>query len=345
MQLGARAFARLSSVILWALAVVSLSVSVSWAEQSATGEKKSVAPISQAAPVAESERVRQLLSTMSQAVRGLDYQGLFTYEYGGALETLRIQHDVDQGAEYEYVQHLSGPSRKVYRQGRSVECLYPGDQLLQGGLLKIGGQLNGLQHHYKFALRGYERIADRRAAIVQVMPKDQYRYGYRLSIDLVSGLPLKSMLVNAKQQVLERFQFVELEVNPQSMNRVSIEAGQQGDVRLIDHRLTDCNHPQQVKSQRWRVSWLPSGFMLSGQRKVAGTERDMLMFTDGLTVFSVFVEPVDSPVMLAGSAHRGATVAYIHKLVSDDLHHRVTVVGEIPTVTAKRVASSVQSLL
>ena len=67
------------------------------------------------------------------------------------------------------------------------------------------------------------------------------------------------------------------------------------------------------------------------------------MYTDGpCCVFRYFVEHVNGAVAESGSARRGGTVAY-----TTPMHGRkdriVTVVGEVPLVTARRVANSVSS--
>ncbi len=288
----------------------------------------------------DSAQVRQLLGRMSEAVRELDYRGLFTYEYGGSLETLRVVHAVKDGVEYERLEHLSGPEREIVRSGQSVDCLNPGDQLLRGRLRNLGvkADLDGFYHFY---LRGEERVAGREALILQAVPKDKYRYGYTLSIDKQTGLPLKSLLIGNKKRVLERFQFVELELGPmlgeEDYQPVSPR------YRVAEHALSPCNPEGNEVPKRWQTTWLPDGFVFSGQRQPSG-QGDMLMYTDGLTAFSVFIEPLKSKVMIEGRAQRGATVAYMAQLVRNQVPYRVTVVGEVPAVTAQRVASSISPL-
>ena len=288
----------------------------------------------------DAERVRDLLSKMSTAVRELDYRGLFTYEYGGSLETLRIVHTVKDGVEYERLQHLSGPEREVVRAGQPVDCLNPGDQLLRGRLSKLGSS-DSIASLYHFYIRGQERVAGREAVILQALPKDQYRYGYTLAIDVETGLPLKSLLIGSKKRVLERFQFVELELGP-----VLGEGDHRPEsprYRVADHGLSPCNIEAETSPERWQATWLPEGFVFSGQREPAG-RGEMLMFTDGLTAFSVFIEPTKSPVAIEGRAQRGATVAFISRLVSNQVPYRITVVGEVPALTAQRVAASISPL-
>ncbi len=287
------------------------------------------------------QQVQKLLRKMSEAVRELSYHGLFTYEYGGSLDTLKVIHTVREGVEYERLQHLSGPEREFLRSGQSVDCLPPGDQLLRGRMLSIGKKSLGLEQNYDFYIREGERIAGREAVVLQVVPKDTFRYGYTIGIDVESGLPLKSLLVGNNKRVLERFQFVELDVGAVDDEQLQPAYNKHW---VAGHPLKNCdNRITPSFSKHWKATWLPRGFLFTGQRKTE-SDGDMLMFTDGLTAFSVFIDPVIDKVLLEGKAHRGATVAFMSRVVKQQQPFSVIVVGEIPDVTAQRVASSIKSI-
>ena len=63
---------------------------------------------------------------------------------------------------------------------------------------------------YDLRLVGESRVAGRPAVVLAVTPRDQHRYGFELHLDRDTGLPLKSLLLNEKGQLLERFQFTQL---------------------------------------------------------------------------------------------------------------------------------------
>ncbi len=289
------------------------------------------------------EKMTELLGRMSAAVRELSYRGLFTYEHGGSLDTLKVIHTVRDGIEYERLEHLSGPTREFVRSGQRVDCLPPGDKLLRGRLGSLGGKVGGLSNHYHFHIRGSERIAGRDAQIVQILPRDEYRYGYTLGIDRDSGMPLMFLLlgeVEKKKRVLERFQFIELTIGEVGEEELTpVNPGH----RVAEHQLARCEENLKAVIKSWQLNWLPQGFMFSGQRRT-DSNGDMLMYTDGLTTFSVFIDPVIDTFTVEGQARRGATVAYMQQVERRNLPYSVTVVGEIPPITARRVAESVKSL-
>ncbi|WP_179957495.1 MucB/RseB C-terminal domain-containing protein [Exilibacterium tricleocarpae] len=298
----------------------------------------------QSGAVQSPAQVTELLGRMSAAVRELDYRGLFTYEQGGSLDTLKIVHSVRDGVEYERLEHLSGPTREFVRRGQPVNCLPPGDQLLRGRLRALGENAGGLSAHYVFYLRGEERIAGREAHILQIVPRDEYRYGYTLGIDRQSGMPLLFMLVSEMEKgkrVLERFQFVELTLGGIDDSELTPVSDRH---RIAGQQMDGCRPPPSARTDNWQLNWLPQGFMFSGQRKIE-PNGDMLMYTDGLTTFSVFIDPVVDSYTVEGQARRGATVAYMQRVEKHNLPYSITVVGEIPPITARRVAESVKSLV
>lgn len=296
--------------------------------------------------------VEGLLTRMANATRQLDYRGLFTYEYGGSQETLRVSHSVANGSEYESLEHLTGPAREILRVGRDVNCQYIGDQLLSGRVSSLSSNYASLEHFYHFYVRGLDRVAGRDAWVLDVVPRDQFRYGYSLSIDRETGLLLKSLLVGRNKKILERFQFVELELGPVAVASMASGAADKtlarasSSRRVVEHSLSECNLTSPPDAKVWLAAWLPAGFVLTGQeRKKLDAEfawRDVLMYTDGLTSFSVFIEPVAEIAALEGRAQRGATAVYLSRLQVGSDFYRVTVVGEIPMQAAQRVVSDIK---
>ena len=90
------------------------------------------------------------------------------------------------------------------------------------------------------------------------------------------------------------------------------------------------------------MGWIPPGFAFVGQRQVRN-HIDMLMYTDGLTTFSVFIE-VASGAIPEGVAQRGATLAVMDSLSYANKNYRITVVGEIPVVTAQKIAQNIDGI-
>ncbi|RYY74880.1 MAG: transcriptional regulator [Gammaproteobacteria bacterium] len=282
--------------------------------------------------------VQALLKKMSQDAAHINYRGSFTYQNQNSIElqSFRVEHWVEDGVEHDRFLFLNGPERVILRDGQPVDCKAMGDELLQGRISQIGKILVDMDDLYQFEIRGQERIAGRLARVLQVIPKDPYRYGYFLSIDEDTGLVLKSWLIDENAHPLERYQFISLDLNP-DIARMKTQPLPRPYKAIAD--VTPCNPTELTKPAGWQVAWVPQGFVFAGQRTLASGQT-MLMYTDGLTTFSIFIEATSSFVP-EGVGKRGATLAYMSRLSVKDVVHRVSVVGEIPVAAAAKIAQNI----
>jgi sigma-E factor negative regulatory protein RseB len=188
---------------------------------------------------------------------------------------------------------------------------------------------------------GKSRVAGRAAVIVSLVPRDQHRYGFELHLDKETGLPLKSLLLNEKGQLLERFQFTQLDTDvPQESE---LQPGPDCKAIALD---SDKASAAKV-AQTWHSDWLPPGFELtsSNARKDPETKTQVnsLMYDDGLARFSVFLEPLNGATVTDTRTQLGPTVAVSRRLTTPQGEMMVTVVGEIPIGTAERIALSMRT--
>jgi len=282
------------------------------------------------------------LDAMSRSFRSLDYTGVFTYEQGQSLSSVRIAHAVVDGMEQERLVHLDGEPREFVRRGHRVDCEHAGDRLMrldpaarfaqraQAGV--AGAQL---EDHYAIEFDGSERVANHEGRRIRIVPRDRYRYGMKVVLDEASSLLLKSETTDGAGRVLERFQFVDLRIG----GPVPVEelAGEAPGAASAAHTAT-----QEPAPFAWSVAWLPEGFVATGREArsapAGGAPVEVQSYTDGLAVFAVFVERAAERPSRAGQAARGATVSYV---VPRGEEHLVTVVGEIPVETAQLIANAV----
>ncbi len=153
---------------------------------------------------------------------------------------------------------------------------------------------------------------------------------------------LKSLLLSEKGQLLERFQFTDLDtasVLSEQMLKTS----------------ADCKPVSVVKTKpeasispvAWHSDWLPPGFDVSssGVRKDPATQSPVthLMYSDGLARFSVFIETVKGGASSDIRTQLGPTVAVSRRLTTPQGDMMVTVVGEVPMGTAERIALSMRN--
>lgn len=282
------------------------------------------------------KKINELFGRMSEAVRAKNYKGFFTFEVGGSLDTYKIVHRIDNDIETERLQKLNGKEREIIRSGHSPECLSQGDRLLRGLPVTLG-ETRKLLLSYRVYLASDERVANRMAYVIHVIPVDRHRYGYTYAVDKLTNLPLKIMLIGENKKVLERFQFVELEVGDNVTEEDVLPRSK--NVRSAKNQLINCDQ-NNGESSEWVARWIPSGFVYSGQRTTQNGD-DVLMFTDGLASFSVFISP-QAGLAMQGRAQTGATVAYVEHRVWDQRPFSIFVVGQIPLATSRQVAANLE---
>lgn len=288
-----------------------------------------------------------LLKTIAFAGHQTDYSGIFVYQYGNHVETSRIAHIVDADGEYEKLEGLDGPKREIIRHHGQVWC-YRQHQMVQVESQQAKGkfplllpdQLSALTANYKVKEVGADRVAGYATQVMLFQPRDNLRYAQKIWVDMNTGLLLKSAVLNDKNQIVEQYAFTSLKVGKDA-DRAWVYSS---DTRnLPGMGKPDQNKTQAMVNSGWVVDALPDGFKKTMEllRPMHGNHAPVtqLVFSDGLSAISVFVEPVDADEDdNEGLSSRGAVNLY-HKVVDNHLFH---VVGEVPPITVMRVLNSIR---
>jgi sigma-E factor negative regulatory protein RseB len=302
----------------------------------------------------------QWLAHMNRAFAELNYDGVFSYFNGTDLATLRIVHLVRDGIEHERLVHLNGAPREILRTGDDVVCfLQPGDKLLEfensipsGPFARaFSASFERVSDHYELTLSESDRVADREAVRLAISPVDSHRYGYRLWLDSETGLLLRSELVDREGNRLEIFQFTTIRINDDI--DPSVLEPETADNAVTTHISLDTGAAPRESSgeMRWEASWVPDGFRMAAWdiRRAPATLNPVntLMYSDELAAFSVFIETMPDRGGSSLVSRDGATVAVTAVVPGPndapaESSYLVTVVGEVPTDTALRVARSVR---
>jgi sigma-E factor negative regulatory protein RseB len=282
-------------------------------------------------------RALHWLDRMSRSLREVSYQGVFTYEHGSSMQTLRISHSVSGGVESEYLTRLSGSAGSVVRAAHPLDCIHPGSRLLRISEGFDGNNANcGLAAFYQIKLGARDLVAGRHAQLLDVLPRDMFRYGYQMALDSESGLLLKSQTMAQDGKILERFQFADLSIGPVDIPGTQVD---------VMHHASHPGHHSNASPvdaagrELWHVRWVPPGFSLTSGDSISGRDKT---YTDGLAIFSVFLEPMEKQLQPGeGRASHGGTTAYTRGMQLDGKAVLVTVVGEVPVNTARMVADSI----
>lgn len=299
-----------------------------------------------------------LLQRMADADHDQNYQGIFILRKSDKLSTLKVTHGHDDKGVWESLETLDGESRKVVRRNNRVVSIYPARELVtirhrsdnKSLHLQLPDNIDQLNQFYSLQRLEDDRIADRQTLVVDLMPKDQYRYGYRYWVDQDTGMLLRCDLLDEEMSVVEQMMFTSLEylkISPvQSLDLTQFEQYEQ--LQLDAHEMIDQQAAGQQNFQPgWQVDVLPEGFMLTqstmrhsepaAMRSDAPADLLHMVYSDGLASVSVFIEKNQGAGKhLPGASNMGAVNAF-GQPAGD---YFVTVVGEVPIKTVKTMALS-----
>lgn len=289
----------------------------------------------------------QWLQAIQSAAQRLNYSGTVIYQQGEEVRASRLIHVFDGNVARERLQPLDGRLREFIRRADEVQCLMPESRRIvierravQDAFPAIATtEPSEILQHYKVRLGDVERVAGIECQIIHIEPKDRLRYGYRLWVDRSSGLLLRAVTLNERNEVLEQMAFAEVRIG-EGVDRSQLKPTWSTEGWRIER--TE-QLPIELASRGWHVA-APTGFhklrevMRSLWGQSAERKAMQAIFTDGLASVSVFIEPASSEPVVETGQSSGPTNVYARRVADA----RVTVVGEVPMATVKSLSQSVE---
>lgn len=300
--------------------------------------------------------VKAWLLRIHEAASKRNFQGTFVVSGGGSVSSARIAHYCEGPSQFEKIESLDGQARHVFRHNDVVHTLWPSSrvavieqsQLVSSFPALLQGSDSRITDHYDVRSQGVERVAGLEANVLQVRPRDDLRFGFRLWSDRQSGLLLRADVIGGRGEVLETSAFSEVTIGVKPQPEKVLHAMKQLDgYRVVRPLLT----PTQLEAEGWSLRQAVPGF-----REVSCVRRPMespgaaegdaaaepvlqTIFSDGLTHVSVFIERFDErrhvrPLLAAVGATR--------TLMMRKQDWWVTVVGDVPGQTLKMFADGLE---
>jgi sigma-E factor negative regulatory protein RseB len=285
------------------------------------------------------------LQKTAYAARELNYQGVFVYQNGDQTRSVQITHMNNAGRELTRNVLLDGQPREVFSEGSDIVIFNAKDNKVV--IEKRRGQnlfpamlptnLEALKFSYTAKFGPIERIADREAQIIDLVPNDHFRYSYRVWSDVEFGLLVRMTLMNHKGQAIEQIGFTQLSMlNTHDLNWF------QPKIDLSKQYVMEEEAPITHVTNSWVVANLPPGY-----RKVDHIEHiapgkntvvNQVIFSDGIASVSLFIEPIKKGVR-PKMGHKVVGSTNICANVVDG--YQVIVVGEVPASTVQQIARAV----
>ena len=171
---------------------------------------------------------------------------------------------------------------------------------------------------YSPALGAERVVAGRLTQLLSLKPKDPLRLAHRFDLDAETGMVLAMATAGTDGQVLERFEYAHIQF---------------GDVA------TETSFERSDETYSRGRAVIP-GFFLMSEDPVNG----VFVVSDGLATASIFVEPLLAGAPPGeGAVIEGATLTYTRGVTGAEGRLLISVLGEIPVVTARMLADAVRT--
>lgn len=306
-------------------------------------------------PVATRRQAAEWLDRIQQAAQQQNYEGTFVYQRGAYVQSSRIVHVATKGdGEYERVESLDGKPRKLLRHNDDLYTFVPERRLCvverrqnkDSFPALLGASGEQVLSVYEPRSLGRDRVAGLDAQVVELVPKDAYRFAYKLWTDAKTGLLLRSQTLDTDDRVLEQIAFSQLQLGAAAPSqKTAIAAGMRnlGGWTVVRPPVA----PVDIEAQGWQIAPTVAGFrkIREVRRPMAARDAndppiavDQAVFTDGLATISVFIEPAEKNSRKEGAGGTGAT----HVLVKRRGDFWITVLGEAPPSTLQQFASAIE---
>lgn len=182
---------------------------------------------------------------------------------------------------------------------------------------------------------GRTRIADRLCEVIRVVARDGTRYSYIVWMDTETKLPMRVDLLDRDGETLEQFRVIAFTVNQDA------GSGMQTLAKASLPPLLSVPAGEKAKFS-WNPTWLPKGFseVSSGRRPLPTMDNmpiESRLYSDGLFSFSINVNR-------ATQASTDQMLRTGRRTVSTSVRDNaeITIVGELPPQTAKRIADTIK---
>ena len=290
-----------------------------------------------------------LLQRAAQSSRQISYEGVYVHTNGDRTSTVRVTHLNQAGEEHERIEPLDGSnSLEIVRRNDEMFCRFPDaktvrlDPRITNRFFPsiLASTAETIAASYDVKLGKTERVLGFECQWIRLEPKDGMRFSQRLCSETGTGLILRAKVLNDQRQVIEQYTFTDLKIGShvghtdlksifKARNRQWLSDGQPRD---------EASNAE----SGWSVTQAPRGFLKIAElkRTLPGRAQPVaqIVLTDGVASMSIFVEPNTTPGRTAEASSEDGTTTFFVRPMGDLM---VTVLGEVPLVTAQQVARSV----
>ncbi|MDO8845551.1 MAG: MucB/RseB C-terminal domain-containing protein [Methylicorpusculum sp.] len=282
----------------------------------------------------------QTLMKMQQAMDLLNYHGTVAFLRNGKLNTLKYSHASIEGQNQERLITLNSPMHEVIRDADKVSCFFESTSKVvvdhrpsaRSFLMDLPERMDGVEEYYDLTFSGEEQVALLTARVLDIKPKDAFRYARRIWVEKQQFLPLKIEVYDQNNNTIEQVVFTEMTLE-KSLPLVDVNASFSGrEIQHIHDRM-----PMPFDQAGFELTQVPGGFAPQFYIQLNMSDADQpvehLLLSDGFSSISVYLEQKNEKMELGASS--SGTVNSFSRLVDNYL---LTVMGEVPPSAVKLIA-------
>jgi sigma-E factor negative regulatory protein RseB len=288
------------------------------------------------------------LQRAAQAARHASYEGTYVHTNGDHTSTVRVTHVTNGTDEHERIEPLDDASLEIVRHNDETFCRFPDaktvrlDPRIANRFFPnlISASAEAIAQAYEVKLGKLERVLGYECQWLRLEPRDALRYPQAICAEVSTGLVVRAKTYNEQRQPIEQYTFTDLKLGAQ-VARTDLKSL----FRARNRQWISDGQPRDEATSAdsgWQVQRVPAGFQKIAELKRALPGRPspvaQLVYTDGLATLSVFVEPNATPPRAAEAGSEDGTTNFFVRPIGE---HVVSVLGEVPAVTAQQVARSV----
>ncbi len=307
----------------------------------------------QSSPPKEQQSVARWLVRLHEAARQSAYVGTFVVTVGNAMSSARVWHVCDGVQQMERVDVLTGTPRTTFRRNDQVVTYLTQSRVAivekraSLGLFpdRLTRAESSIAQFYSLRSVGRDRVAGFSTDVVQLVPLDAWRFGYRVWTEQNTGLVVKLQTLDPENNVLEQAAFSDLQLaKPLSWAELSAMMDKTDGYLVKRPELIATSADQ----EGWQLKTHVPGFKSVGahrrQESGSGSVSGPLqwVFSDGLASVSLFIESFDASRHGHSLHHNPSALGATHMQSRQLGTWWVTVVGEVPLATLRQFAHGLE---
>lgn len=286
------------------------------------------------------------LQAMQKAHKKNNYGLYFIHHSPNGLESFRYYHTFFEGKNYAQLTHLEGLQHEIVLKEKQLIYFTPHeptyalavDHMVDKLPILLNADLTELKKYYEILPMGLNRIANRLTKTFRFVPKDPFRYQLLLFVDAKEHWLLRQDVLDKSGNLLEQFRA--LHVVPLFAPENFVKSLEPFDASLLTQLNSNDQQSERKKDEAsWQPSWLPKGFQLVEQRQRQEGEQmiESQFYSDGLFSFTLNL----APSIIQNAPEKSWTNGTMTLFSQSRENKDITLVGEIPLSTAKRIVAEV----